>query len=83
LSIPSVKPAAVVDPTGCGDAYRAGLIHGLLQGLDWEATGRIASLMGALKIESLGPQNYHFTQAEFERRLKAVSAKSPLKESRI
>jgi adenosine kinase len=69
LSIPSAKPAAVVDPTGCGDAYRAGLIHGLLHGLDWEATGRIASLMGALKIESLGPQNYHFTQAEFERRL--------------
>ena len=69
LSIRSAKPAAVVDPTGCGDAYRAGLIHGLLHGLDWEATGRIASLMGALKIESLGPQNYHFTQAEFERRL--------------
>ncbi len=70
LTIPCAKPAAVVDPTGCGDAFRAGLIHGLLHGMDWEATGRIASLMGALKIESLGPQNYHFTQAEFERRLK-------------
>jgi adenosine kinase len=70
LTIPSAKPTTVVDPTGCGDAYRAGLIHGLLQGLDWEATGRIASLMGALKIESLGPQNYRFTQSEFDRRLK-------------
>jgi adenosine kinase len=70
LTISCAKPAAVVDPTGCGDAYRAGLIHGLLHGLDWEATGRIASLIGALKIESLGPQNYRFTPAEFERRLK-------------
>jgi adenosine kinase len=48
ISIPSAKPAAVVDPTGCGDAYRAGIIHGLLHGLDWETTGRIASLLGAV-----------------------------------
>jgi len=68
LSIPCVKPRAVVDPTGCGDAYRAGLIHGLLNGLDWEATGRVASLMGAIKIESRGPQNHTFTRAEFDRR---------------
>ena len=70
LTIPSAKPGAVVDPTGCGDAYRAGLIHGLLRGLDWEETGRIASLMGAIKIESRGPQNHGFTPAEFERRYK-------------
>jgi adenosine kinase len=68
LSVPCAKPRAVVDPTGCGDAYRAGLIHGLLQGLDWETTGRVASLMGAIKIESRGPQNHSFTLAEFERR---------------
>jgi adenosine kinase len=68
LTIPCVTPEAVVDPTGCGDAYRAGLIHGLLQGLDWESTGRVASLMGAIKIESRGPQNHTFTRAEFERR---------------
>jgi adenosine kinase len=67
-SIPAVKARAVVDPTGCGDAYRAGLIHGLLQGLDWETTGRIASLMGSMKIESRGPQNHDFTKAEFDRR---------------
>ena len=66
--VPSAKPRAVVDPTGCGDAYRAGLIHGLLRGLDWETTGRIASLMGALKIESRGPQNHRFTPAEFDQR---------------
>lgn len=67
-TVPSVRPRAVVDPTGCGDAYRAGLIHGLLRGLDWETTGRIASQMGSLKIESRGPQNYEFTRAEFDRR---------------
>jgi adenosine kinase len=68
LRIPCAKPRAVVDPTGCGDAYRAGLIHGLLKGLDWERIGRTASLMGAIKIESRGPQNHAFTSAEFERR---------------
>ena len=68
FEIPPAKPKVVVDPTGCGDAYRAGLIHGLLKGLDWETTGRMASLMGAIKIESRGPQNHSFTAAEFDRR---------------
>jgi adenosine kinase len=68
LTVPCARPEAVVDPTGCGDAYRAGLIHGLLHGLDWETTGRVASLMGAIKIESRGPQNHSFTPAEFDRR---------------
>jgi adenosine kinase len=68
LRIPCAKPRAVVDPTGCGDAYRAGLIHGLLRGLDWETIGRTASLMGAIKVESRGPQNHAFTQADFDRR---------------
>lgn len=67
-TIPAVKPRALVDPTGCGDAYRAGLIHGLLRGLDWQTTGRLASLMGSIKIESRGPQNYAFTKADFDQR---------------
>ena len=56
-ALPEVVPAAadaVVDPTGCGDAYRAGLIFGLMKGMDMATAGRIASLMGALKIEHLG-----------------------------
>ena len=69
-TIPAVKPRKVVDPTGCGDAYRAGLIHGLLQGQDWETIGRTAALMGAIKIESRGPQNYHFTRAEYDGRFR-------------
>jgi adenosine kinase len=68
VAIPCVKPAKIVDPTGCGDAYRAGLIHGLLHGLDWETTGRLASLLGSIKIESRGPQNHDFTLAELRRR---------------
>jgi adenosine kinase len=69
IEIPCATPKAVVDPTGCGDAYRAGLIHGLLHGLDWKTAGRIASLMGAIKIEALGTQNHKFTPAEFKQRL--------------
>jgi adenosine kinase len=69
IDIPCARPRSVVDPTGCGDAYRAGLLHGLLHGLDWETTGRIASMLGAIKIESRGTQNHRFTLAEFEQRL--------------
>jgi adenosine kinase len=68
LTIPCATPKAVIDPTGCGDAYRAGLIHGLLHGLDWETIGRTAALMGAIKIESRGPQNHRFTRTEFDQR---------------
>jgi adenosine kinase len=72
IAIPGVAARAVVDPTGCGDAYRAGLIHGLLHGLGWTAAGHIASLMGAIKIECRGTQNHHFTPAEFAQRLAAA-----------
>lgn len=65
IDIPPAKAAKVVDPTGCGDAYRAGLIFGLMKGLDMPTAGRIASLMGALKIEHLGPQNQRFDYTEF------------------
>ena len=72
LKIPPVAARAVVDPTGCGDAYRAGLLHGLLHGLDWRTTGQIASLLGAIKIESRGTQNHGFTREEFAQRLAAA-----------
>jgi adenosine kinase len=63
--IPPAQAHRVIDPTGCGDAYRAGLLHGLLNGFDWPSTGRIASLMGALKIEVRGTQNHRFARSEF------------------
>ena len=68
LDIPCVKAEAVVDPTGCGDAYRAGLLHGIAAGLDWRTTGQLASLMGSLKIASKGGQNHHPTRAEIAAR---------------
>ena len=69
--IPAATPAAVVDPTGCGDAYRAGLLHGLLHDADWRTTGRIASLMGAIKVESPGTQNHSFDSGSFSERFTA------------
>jgi adenosine kinase len=72
LDIPPAPARAVEDPTGCGDAYRAGLLHGLLHGLPWAKTARIASLMGSLKIESRGTQNHSFTPAEFRRRYESL-----------
>ena len=58
VSIPCVKAEQLVDPTGCGDAYRAGLLYGIEQGWDWQKTGQLASLMGAIKIASRGGQNH-------------------------
>jgi len=68
IDIPCAKAEKLADPTGCGDSYRAGLIHGILHGKDWETTGRIASLLGAIKIEQHGTQNHHFTMEEFNTR---------------
>ncbi len=61
--IPAVAAQAVVDPTGCGDAYRAGLLYGIAHGWDWQATGRLASLLGAVKIGSRGGQNHAVNRA--------------------
>jgi adenosine kinase len=72
IRIPAVRPESVVDPTGCGDAYRAGLVFGLQNGLDWETTGRVASLMGAIKIAHAGTQHHRFTRDEFEDRFRAA-----------
>jgi adenosine kinase len=70
IEIPPAKPVATRDPTGCGDAYRAGLVHGILEGYDWETTGRVASLLGAIKVESPGTQNHGFTLQEFKDRFR-------------
>src|SRR5574340_287196 len=64
LEIPAVPPPAMVDPTGCGDAYRAGLLYGISRGMDWHLTGRLASLLGAVKISHRGAQNHRLTRDE-------------------
>ena len=68
IDIPAAPVAAINDPTGCGDAYRAGLLYGLMNDLDWEVTGRMAALMGAIKIEHHGTQNHWFSADEFVKR---------------
>lgn len=66
--IKSVAAVELRDPTGCGDAYRAGLLYGLMNALDWQTTGNIASLMGSIKIAFNGTQNHSFTRDEFRAR---------------
>jgi adenosine kinase len=70
IEIPCARPQEVIDPTGCGDAFRAGLLYGLAAGLDWQLTGRLASLLGAIKIAKRGGQNHHFTRDEIAQRFK-------------
>ena len=72
IDVPVVKARVVNDPTGCGDAYRAGIAYGLMNGMDWATTARLGSLIGAIKIESHGPQNHSFTPAEFADRFQEV-----------
>jgi adenosine kinase len=72
IDIPCVPVEKVVDPTGCGDAFRAGLLYGLSNGMDWITTGRLASLMGAIKIVQQGGQNHRPTRAEIEDRFHAA-----------
>ena len=66
FEIPSVKPKAIVDPTGCGDAYRAGLLYGIVNNLEWQTAGQLGSLMGSLKIAQRGGQNHQFSRDEID-----------------
>lgn len=74
--IPAVEADAVVDPTGCGDAYRAGLLYGLAQGWDWVRTGRLAAVMGAIKIAHRGGQNHAPSRDEIAARYQAAFGES-------
>ena len=58
IHVPAVRPSALVDPTGCGDAHRAALLYGMAQGWDWQQTGRLGSLLGSIKIAARGGQNH-------------------------
>jgi adenosine kinase len=75
--VPAVAARATVDPTGCGDAYRAGLLYGLATGMDLLASGRLASVLGALKIEQAGPQNHRADRATVAERFKAAFGHQP------
>jgi adenosine kinase len=70
IDIPVVPVAKAIDPTGCGDAFRGGLLYGLEQGFDWATTGRLASLMGSIKIASQGPQNHQPSREDIQSQFK-------------
>jgi adenosine kinase len=76
MDIPVVQATQVLDPTGCGDAYRAGLLYGIAQGLDWETSGQLASVMGAIKIEHRGGQNHQPTREAIAARLQQAFGKA-------
>jgi adenosine kinase len=77
IEIPPITPERVVDPTGCGDAYRAGLLYGIAAGLDWPVTGQLASLLGSLKIAERGAQNHRFARDEIAQRYKEAFGSRP------
>ncbi|MBK6400507.1 MAG: carbohydrate kinase family protein [Rhodocyclaceae bacterium] len=76
IDIPCTEPDTVADPTGCGDAYRAGLLHGIARGWAWEKTGRLASLMGALKIAHRGGQNHKVAREDIAARFHRAHGES-------
>jgi adenosine kinase len=77
IEIPCARAQEVVDPTGCGDAFRAGLMYGIAAGLDWELAGRLASLLGAIKIARRGGQNHQFTRDEVAVRFREAFGTRP------
>jgi adenosine kinase len=77
--IPCVQAEKVVDPTGCGDAYRAGLLYGISHGWDWPSAGKLGSVMGAIKIAHRGGQNHAMPLEEIQARFKRAFGYSPWK----
>ena len=75
--IPAAPAERVVDPTGCGDAYRAGLLYGLAEGWDWPRIGRLGAVLGAIKIASRGAQNHRVERRLIEARYRAAFGGSP------
>jgi adenosine kinase len=77
IDVPCVKAKEILDPTGCGDAYRAGLLYGIATGMDWRATGQLASVMGSLKIASRGGQNHTATREQIAKVYKDSFGSNP------
>jgi adenosine kinase len=75
--IPVAKAERVLDPTGCGDAYRAGLLYGIARNWSWTDTGKLAAVMGAIKIAYGGAQNHAPRRDEIDARFKSAFGHSP------
>ena len=65
IRIPAVSPSNLADPTGAGDAFRAGMMRGMQLGLPWEVAGRMGSLAATYVLEQMGTQNHHYSPQEF------------------
>jgi adenosine kinase len=76
-TIPAARAAEVVDPTGCGDAYRAGLLYGIAKRWDWQRTGQLASVLGSIKIASRGGQNHVIDRDIVAQRYRAAFGEWP------
>ncbi len=78
VEVPVARARTVVDPTGCGDAFRGGLVRGMVMGLDWATAGQLGSLTGTYCVEAKGPTGYSFTPGEFAERFEqAFGRKCP------
>jgi adenosine kinase len=77
IDLPAVRAPALVDPTGCGDAYRAGLLYGIVHGWEWERTGRLAATLGSIKIASRGGQNHRIDRDVVGERFHAAFGSYP------
>lgn len=75
--IPCVEAEQILDPTGCGDAYRSGLLYGIANGFDWPTTGRLAAVMGAIKIAHRGGQNHQPSREEIAERYRKAFGNLP------
>jgi adenosine kinase len=80
MHVPAANAMRVVDPTGCGDAYRAGLLYGMARGWDWPETGRLAALMGAIKIAHRGAQNHAPSRSDIAAQFRRAFGHSPWKD---
>ncbi len=83
IQIPAVTPEQILDPTGVGDAFRAGLLKGLALGVDWTAAGRIGSLAATYVLETQGPQAHAYTLSEFVTRYVSVFGPDEFSEAAI
>jgi len=72
VDIPAVRPKNLCEPTGVGDAYRAGIVKGVIRGYSWETIGRIASLAATYVLEEHGTQNHRYTCPQFAGRYEEV-----------
>jgi adenosine kinase len=77
LDIPAIPPDPLAEPTGVGDAYRGGIIKGMLRAYSWQTTGRIAALASTYVLEKHGSQSHHYSLTDFVERYRRIFGDAP------